>query len=124
MSKKKENNYAMLPELITMVRQPNRVTNAKYDYTLTQQRILLRIMKELQDTITKFDKGTPEQQLNLFKESEHELFLRIPLKDVCKDKSYYDEVRVALEQIANIPVQFAGVDPLTGESAKRIGGLF
>lgn len=123
--KKGKSSIVALPEIMTMIRQPNSVTNAKYDYSLTQQRVFISVVKELQDSITKHNNGgVPISQLNLF--TEHADFVRftLPLKGICKDKSYYAEAIDAVEKIANIPFRFAAKNPTTGEDALRVGGLF
>lgn len=121
---KKEDFKPMLPQILTMIRQPNRVTTATYDYTLTQQRVLLSIMKSLQNAINEIDKGGKPQQLSLFRSNTDSILLSLSLKDIAHSKFQYDEVKEAVELIANIPFKFSGVDPLTGVKAVSVGGLF
>lgn len=121
---KKEDFKPLLPQIFTMIRQPNRVTSATYDYTLTQQRVLLSIMKSLQVAINEIDKGNKPQQLSLFKTTSDTITLSLSLRDISHSKYQYDEVKKAVEMIANIPFKFSGVDPVTGVKATSVGGLF
>jgi len=58
--KKSRSSTIALPEMLTMIRQPNSVTNAKYNYTLIQQRVFISLIKELQTAITQHNNnGVP-----------------------------------------------------------------
>src|ERR1022692_2325278 len=90
--KKSRSNTIALPQMMTMIRQPNSVTNAKYDYTLTQQRVFLSIIKHLQTSIIQHNNnGIPIGQLALFMEYQDLVKFALPMKDLCKDKRYYAE---------------------------------
>lgn len=124
MPKPNQNGEFVIPQMLTMIRQPNRVTNAKYDYTLTQQRILLSVIKALQDAISQIEKGVLVKQLSLFQTSDDSITLQIPIKEIAVNKGDYTTIRNGIIQVASIPFQFSGVDPITGQKATRVGGLF
>jgi plasmid replication initiation protein len=124
-NKKEASKTIAIPEILTMIRQPNSVTNARYDYSLTQQRVFIAVIRELQSIITQYNnKSVPFSQLSLFKENKENVRFVLPLKEICKDKSYYSEAIDAVEKIANIPFRFATKNPTTGEDSLRVGGLF
>ena len=123
--KKSRSNTIALPQMMTMIRQPNSVTNAKYDYTLTQQRVFLSIIKHLQTSIIQHNNnGIPIGQLALFMEYQDLVKFDLPMKGICKSKNHYAEAVDAIEKIANIPFRFAAKNPLTGEETLSVGGLF
>lgn len=121
---KVETEGMMIPQIMTMIRQPNRVTSASYDYTLVQQRVFLSIMKSLQEAINEMGRGGAANQLNLFKTTDDLIHMRLSLKDISRSKYQYDEVKDAVELISTIPFKFSGVDPITGAKATSVGGLF
>jgi hypothetical protein len=47
----KRQEVIMLPEIINYIQQPNRVTEASYDYTLVQKKILTAVLYYLQEAI-------------------------------------------------------------------------
>lgn len=123
--KKSRSNTIALPEMLTMIRQPNSVTNAKYNYTLIQQRVFISLIKELQAAITQHNNGgVPLGQLSLFIENKDLVKFDLPLQEICKNKNHYAEALDAIEKIANIPFRFATKNPSTGEDTWRLGGLF
>lgn len=107
-----EKSIPILPQVanLTMVRQPNRVTAAKYNYTLVQQKVLFYIIKSLQNPINELlkDKNKTLSQLELFK-AEHVL-INIPLKEICKTPSEYKEVIETIKQLRKIDVTFPKKD--------------
>ena len=102
-----------IPELNNYVMQPNHVTNARYEYTLTQERIFTAIMYGLQDPIKRKLKVQATHQLDLFADfmadDDSAIKLSIPLKDIAP-KSAYDAAIKAAEKMSAISVIVPGVD--------------
>jgi Protein involved in initiation of plasmid replication len=101
-----------IPELNNYVMQPNHVTNARYEYTLTQERIFTAIMYGLQDPIKRKLKVQATHQLDLFADfmadDDSAIKLSIPLKDIAP-KSAYDAAIKAAEKMSAISVVVPGV---------------
>lgn len=113
--------------------QPNHVTNARYEYTLIQERIFTAIMYYLQDTIKDFIKYITPQQLELFKENKEDptrIKLTIPLKHITRP-SDYKSILPAAKKMIEIAISFpyetpAGIDvkilPLITDADRPYGG--
>lgn len=96
----------MLPELKdVVVYQPNKVTNAHYNYTLHQEKIFTLVMYQLQDYITKVRNGTALHQLDIFQQTSDNstFFMRIPMNLIGKPYQY-EEIRDSARKIAKIEV--------------------
>ncbi len=108
-------NYPMLPQISTIIRQPNRVTNAKYDYTLLQQKVLSYIMKELQGHIQfQLANKVSYQQLALFSE-DNKVEIKIVLKDIAKHHQDYDTIIDSIRDIRTVEINF----PVKDQAGKR-----
>ncbi|MBN8702762.1 MAG: replication initiation protein [Bacteroidetes bacterium] len=127
-SSKKKKTEIMIPDVTSMtnIKQPNRITNAKYDYTIMQQRCFLTIIKALQDTINQVvkDRTKSIQQLQLFQTPNSHIEFKVDFKDIAKKHSQYKEVWEAVMKLSTSPFTFEGIDPITGVEAIRVGGLF
>jgi len=83
----------------TELYQPNRLTNSKYkSFTLLQSRILITLIKELQEAILASMNGKDWKQMGLFPSDEPNL-IRVPirLKDIAKPRQYREVYEAALE---------------------------
>jgi hypothetical protein len=107
-----DKSIPILPQVVnlTMVRQPNRVTAAKYNYSLIQQKVLFYIIKSLQDPINQLlkDKNKTFNQLELFKQDH--VLINIPLKEISKTPSEYKELIETIKQLRKIDVTFPKKD--------------
>jgi len=104
--------------------QPNRITDAIYDYTLIQEKLFNTVMFKLQDAIKISYKNENYQQLTLWKNLDFEgrINLKIPLGDITIPQ-HYQSVKIALEKLAGIVVKIPIDDKyvyITGLLAARI----
>jgi len=109
---KKRKVQITIPELRNYVVQPNQVTNARYEYTLIQERVFTAIMYKLQDVIKKKINYNPIQnmQTDLFanhssEDVENTIKITLPLKDLA-DKSKYNTVIESAKKMGNISIEF------------------
>jgi plasmid replication initiation protein len=117
----KKQKLVLLPEVRNYVIQPNRITNAIYNYTLFQERIFTAVMYYLQEPITHSMKNLNYQQLELFTSSD-KVRINIPLKDISRPEQYKD-VKKAIKEMASIVLEI----PYTTKEKKeriRITNLF
>lgn len=117
----KKQKLVLLPEVRNYVIQPNRITNAIYNYTLFQERIFTAIMYYLQEPITYSMKNLNYHQLNLFTSSD-KVRINIPLKDISRPEQYKD-VKKAIIEMASIVLEI----PYTTKDKKerlRVTNLF
>lgn len=117
----KKQKLVMLPEVRNYVIQPNRITNAIYNYTLFQERIFTAIMYYLQEPINMSMKNLNYQQLDLFTSSD-KVRINIPLKDISRPEQYKD-VKKAIKEMASIVLEL----PYTTKEKKeriRVTNLF
>lgn len=121
---KKRKKVIMLPAVKSYIYQPNRITNAIYDYSLIQERIFNTVMYHLQDAITISRKGADYTQLTLFKDFERSdsIAFKIPLKDIAIPQNY-EYVKKAIEQLAGIVVSIPYIDEKTQKAFKHVAGL-
>jgi hypothetical protein len=111
---KKANKQVMLPELRDYIIQPNRVTNAVYDYTLYQERIFTAVMYYLQEPINLLIKKQQISQLQLFNDP-NKVILKIPFKEITKDSTQYKNVRTALKAMSSVVLEM----PYTTEAGQE-----
>ena len=121
---KKTEKIIMLPAIRSYMYQPNRVTNAVYDYSLTQEKIFTAVMFYLQNAIAISRKGEDYTQLSLFKENATSSFIKfkIPLKDLSIPQNY-EHVKKSVKQLASIVVEIPYKDEKTDENRIRYAGL-
>jgi Initiator Replication protein len=120
----KRQKVIMLPEIINYIQQPNRVTEASYDYTLVQKKILTAVIYYLQEAIKNRLNGQSYEQLQLFKDSPNDkIHLKIPLRELTASKQYYHDVRESAKMLASIVVKLSGKDPFTGKTGSYFTGL-
>jgi plasmid replication initiation protein len=98
----------MLPEELKqykMIRQPYRITMAKWDFTAVQKRILTKVISMLQKEISLVATGTQVGQLEIFAESNESIKLIFLLKDIVKNENNHSRVKDALQELRNLNVQ-------------------
>lgn len=88
-----------------IIRQPYRITMARWDFTVTQKRILTKIISMLQQEISFMAKGASVKQLELFSTSDDSIKLQFSLNDIVKASNNYAHVKTALQGLRNIDVQ-------------------
>src|SRR5665648_769626 len=121
---KKQQKIIMLPAFKDYIYQPNRVTNAIYDYSLTQEKVFNAVMFYLQDEIKFSRKGEYYTQLALFKDFSDSQFIKfkIPLKDLSIPQNY-EHVKKAMKKLASIVIELPYKDEVTKEKYIRYQGL-
>lgn len=123
MTKKNGPLIPQLPQLMTLIKQPNRVTNARYDYTLLQQKALLIILHAMQESMDEQLKNPKTVvQLALFKSSDKSIELRLPLKSLTKKPSEYNELINTFDSLRKISIEFPYKDE-SGVNFKLYTGL-
>ncbi len=102
---KKTDTAIILPGC-TELYQPNRLTYGRYkSFTLLQSRILITLIKELQEAVLASMNGKDWQTLNIFHSKESNL-IRVPirLKDIAHPRQY-NEVYEAAVQLGKASVR-------------------
>jgi hypothetical protein len=102
----------------------NHLINARYNYSLIQERIFNYIIFHCQEYIKKVKDGTPIWQLDIFQDVNHEtdIKIRIPLKEMAPPDEY-NHVRESMQKMCSIVVQTLVTDR-EGKRWKQWQGLF
>jgi hypothetical protein len=109
------------PEIIFI---PNRVTNAKYNYTLIQEKIFNYILFHLQEAIKLSLNGKDYSQLKLFRDiNEDRISITIPIKNIA-GPNHYPEVREAAENLAKSIIRIVQINKDSGKKEMRSLTLF
>ncbi|RYY07917.1 MAG: RepB family plasmid replication initiator protein [Sphingobacteriaceae bacterium] len=111
----------MLPEVMTKIYQPNRITQAHLPLTLMQAKIFAYIMMQLQEPIKANMSGSSIDQLEIF---SHPDYIKVPihLNELISDSSNYRHVRQAVKDLASVVVAIPYKDA-QGKGMERITGL-
>lgn len=88
-----------------IIRQPYRITMARWNYTVIQKRILTKIIAKLQREMALLEKGIPVGQLDLFKTNNDSVELSFLLNDLVKNSNNYAVVKEALKKLRNIDIE-------------------
>jgi hypothetical protein len=88
-----------------IIRQPYRITMARWNYSVIQKRILTKIIARLQREITLLEKGVTVGQLNLFQTSNDSIELVFLLNDLVKNSNNYAVVKAALKKLRNVDIE-------------------
>lgn len=108
----------------TFIYQPNRITNAKYGYTLIQEKLFTAIMYFLQEEIRKSMDGHTATQMQIFKETSDDVILiDIPLRHIARPQQY-EQVKNAIKQLAGVVVSIPIYDKKSNLNMIRYTGLF
>ena len=103
---KKRDKKVTLPATQDYCFQPNRITDAIYDYSLIQEKLFNAVIFKLQDAIKVSYKNENFHNMTLWKnvDSDNQIILQIPLSDIT-NPNHYDSVKLALEKLAGIVVK-------------------
>jgi hypothetical protein len=89
----------------TEIYQSNRITNGRFvGFTLIQSRILISIIKHLQDAVKKSMNSDDYTQLALFREDSDSIMMGITLSEIASPKQY-KEVAEAAEGLMNLKIK-------------------
>lgn len=114
----------ILPARSDMVFIPNRITNAKYSYTLLQEKILNYVCYSLQEAIKLNMNGKDYRQLELFREiNADRVAISIPINDITAP-NHYSEVREAAENLGKSLIRITQTNNKTGKKEIRSLYLF
>jgi plasmid replication initiation protein len=98
---------AFPPELMNKsIIQSNRVSEARYDFSLIQQKVFVWIMYHLQERIQEVIDGKHVEQLSIFAEPSATVAIEMPLNLIARHEQY-NAVREALKQLATIAIELA-----------------
>lgn len=112
------------PGTKTRIYQPNRITNASYDYTLLQSRIMSFVIFALQHQIERVMNGTYVHQLDIFKgENTDEIHIIIPMKAITSAASQYRHIIEAAKDMVSRVITMRGKD-LYNRDTIEFTGLF
>ena len=120
----KRKKEVLVPKKSDMVFIPNRVTNAKYNYTLIQEKIFNFLLYNLQAAIRLNMNGGDYHQLELFKEiNEDRVGISIPINNI-STPNHYSEVREAAESLGKSLIRITQTNKETGKKEMRSLYLF
>ena len=88
-----------------IIRQPYRITMARWNYTVIQKRILTKIIAKLQREMASLERGVHIGQLDLFKTNNDSVELSFLLNDLVKNSNNYAVVKEALKKLRNIDIE-------------------
>jgi hypothetical protein len=88
-----------------IIRQPYRITMARWDFTVTQKRIVTKIISSLQKEISCIDKGVPLGQLEIFSDPGDSIRLTIALNELVRESNNYANVKSDLKELRKFDVQ-------------------
>src|SRR5664279_1882440 len=89
-------------ERYSLIRQPYRITMARWDFSVLQKRILTKIISKLQKEISLLQNGLVFEQLDLFKNSNNDadaIKLTFLLSEFVKDGNNYAQFKKAINQL-------------------------
>lgn len=104
----------LLPANADIVFIPNRVTNAKYNYTLIQEKIFNYVLFHLQEAIKLSMNGGNYQQLQLFKTDDDGITLKIPMSHITSHQ-HYNDVREAAVSLGKSEIRITERNPDNGK---------
>lgn len=111
------------PGVERFIYQPNRITNAHYNYTLIQERIMNCVIFHLQEAIKKRMKGEDYKQLKLFEDNaSDDIVLEIPLREIAS-KQQYSKVKDSCKLLAGLVVVIPYLDKSNNQHRLRYTGL-
>jgi len=115
-----------LPTDPTWLKQPNLITLMSFDYKNIQMKVLISVVEKIQNAIEENIKGVHYEQTSLFKEMDNSNKIRVEIQysELGINPYQYPDVKVALKELASIPVEFDTKHPVTGEDCWAVSGLF
>jgi len=84
-----------------MMRQPYRLTMARWDYTIYQKRVLTALVAQLQDEIREVEKGGLSLELDRFRTPDRSICLTIPYGELTLHRNNHHRIREALQSLAS-----------------------
>jgi len=99
---RKRKTKILVPVLAEYIIQPNHVTNARYHYSLIQERIFTAIMYFLQRPIEEILRQRIPKQLDIFEESKASsslIKITIPLKEITVAGNYHSILPAAKKMV-------------------------
>lgn len=122
-TKKRKKLIALPGEYMTKVYVRNNVANARYSYSLMQERIFNFVIFYLRHYTKQVIAGNKPDQLELFKVNpDKNIDITIPLSMLCDTPSYYGQVRKSAQELASITVMIE--HNKDGKEWVRYRGLF
>ena len=119
-----QNKIVKRPGKSDIIFIPNRITNAKYNYSLIQEKIFNLVLFRLQDAIKINMNGGDYQQLDLFKViNSDRVEVTIPISDIT-NPNHYGEVRIAAENLSKTLIKIKQTNKITGKGEIRTLTLF
>ncbi len=123
-TRKRKKLLALPGEYMTKVYVRNNVANARYSYSLMQERIFNFVIFYLRNYTKQVLEGKQPSQLDLFQETkEKNINISVPLSMICDTPSYYKSVRKSAQELATITVMIERTDS-AGKEWVRYRGLF
>lgn len=108
---------------LTKLYVSNHIVNARYNYSLIQERIFNFVLFYCQEYISKVKNGVPVRQLDMFNDiSNSTIKIKIALKHISPPDEY-DHVRESMQKMCTILLQ-TEVKDIRGKSWKQWQGLF
>jgi hypothetical protein len=95
-------------ESYSLIRQPYRITMARWDFSVLQKRILTKIISKLQREISLLEHGVEFGQLELFKKAIDDsdtIKLKFLLSEFVKDGNNYAQFKKAINQLRAFNVE-------------------
>ncbi len=95
-------------ENYSLIRQPYRITMARWDFSVLQKRIMTKIISKLQGEITLLENGAEFGQLELFRnviDNSDTIKLHFLLSEFVKDSNNYGQFKKAINQLRSINVE-------------------
>ncbi len=115
-------NSLVLGGISSYIYQPNHLTEASYNYSLIQERIMNSVIYLLQDSIRLRMMGKDYRQLSLFNNNNN-IVLDIPLRLIAS-KSQYSSVKESCKELAGLVVEIRYTDKCQNEKRLKYTGLF
>lgn|GEM_PF-3190336 len=95
-------------ENYSLIRQPYRITMARWDFSVLQKRIMTKIISKLQKEITLIEKGVEFGQLELFRnvnDNSDTIKLHFLLSEFVRDSNNYFQFKKAINQLRSVNVE-------------------
>jgi len=115
---------ALKPPTLTKLYIGNHIVNARYNYSLIQERIFNFVIFQSQEYIKQVKDGKAVEQLDIFNEvnNSDNIRIRIPLKNIGRHEEY-EHIRDSMQKMCAIIIQTPHIDK-SGKHWKKWQGLF
>lgn len=120
----KRRRRSMPDTLRTIIYQPNHITNARYNFTLFQERIFTYVMFYLQHYVERLRAGEQLEQMEIFASGENIIKIYVPLDFIVPNSpAQYNKVRESAKAMASLVIQVPYKDR-KGRSWQEFTGMF